>query len=154
MKKPLVLLLLAFFAILASTAMTAQQAFAQCGGPPDKIKATKTVTGSFKGFEVGDYVHAVIIKSNGQEDSFFLGHAESLQYFLVTHKGQPLTITYQVVDSYIEEAGGVQRIDRISAVRAGTLTNAAWWRQQRKGTSVTKLREKYDDMVNKARLNP
>lgn len=154
MKKPLILVLLAFFAILASTAMTTQNAFAQCGGPPDKIKATKTVTGTFKGFEVGDYMHAVIIKSNGKEDSFFLGHAESLQYFLVTHKGQPLTITYQVVDSYIEEAGGVQRIERISAVRAGSLSDAAWWRQQRKGASVSKLRKKYDDMVAKAQLNP
>ena len=154
MKNPLVLLLLTFAAILFSTIVTSQQTFAQCGGPPDKIKATKTVTGSFKGFEVGDYMHAVIIKSNGKETSYFLGQNESLQYFLVTHKGQPLTITYQVVDSYIEEAGGVQKIDRISAVRAGTLTDAAWWRQERKGKSIKKLREKYDDMVGKAQLNP
>lgn len=152
MKKPLVLLLMAFALVLVSTVLTSQQTFAQCGGPPDKIKATKTVTGSFKGFETGDYVHAVIVKANGKESSYFLGHNESLQYFLVTHKGQPLTITYQVVSSYIEEAGGMQTIDRISVVKAGALTDAAWWRQERKGKSVTKLRAKYDDMVLRAQL--
>jgi hypothetical protein len=153
MKKPLVLMILAFVTILTATALSTNQTFAQRGGPPDKIKATKTVTGTFKGFEVGDYMHAVIVRSNGKEDSFFLGHAESLQYFLVSHKRQQLTITYQVVDSYIEEAGGVQRIERISAVRAGTLTDVAWWKNERKGKSLAKLRKKYDDMVANAQLN-
>jgi len=153
MKRPLLLLLAAFAMTLATAVLPSQQTFAQCGGLPDKIKATKTVIGSFKGFEVGDYMHAVITKTNGKEVSFFLGHNESIQYFLVTHKGQQLTITYQIVDSFIEEAGGVQRIERISAVRAGTLTDAAWWRQQRKGSSVSKLRAKYDEMVAKAQLN-
>jgi len=153
MKRPLVLLLIAFALTFATAMLPSQRTFAQCGGPPDKIKATKTVAGSFKGFEVGDYMHAVITKTNGKEVSFFLGHNESIQYFLVTHKGQQLTITYQIVDSYIEEAGGVQRIERISSVRAGTLTDAAWWRQQRKGSSVSKLRTKYDEMVAKAQLN-
>jgi hypothetical protein len=99
-------------------------------------------------------MHAVIIKSNGQEDSFFMGHNESLQYFLVTHKGEPLVFTYQVVDSFIEEAGGVQSIERMSGVRAGTLTDVAWWRNEKKGKSVTNLRKKYDEMVAKAQLNP
>lgn len=154
MKKPIVLLLLSFVAILAFAESNSQQAFAQCGGPPDKIKATSTVKGTFKGFEVGDYMHAVIVKSNGKEASFYLNPSESLQYFLVTHKGEPLTITYQVVDSYIEEAGGVQRIERISAIRSGATTNTTWWKKQRAGSSLSKLRAKYDEMVNKARLNP
>jgi hypothetical protein len=153
MKKPRLLLLLAFAAILASSTMKPQQTFAQCGGPPDKIKSTKTVKGTFKGFEVGDYMHAVIIKTNGEETSFFMGHNESLQYFLVTHKNQPLIISYQVVDSYIPEAGGVQTIERMSGVRAGTLTDVAWWKQERKGKSVSNLRKKYDAMVAKAQLN-
>ena len=154
MKKLITLLFMAFIAIVASSAVAGQTAHAQCGGPPDKIKATKTVKGTFKGFEVGDYMHATITKTDGKDVSFFMGRNESLQYFLVTHKDQPLTITYQIVESYIQEAGGVQRIERISAVRAGTLTDAAWWRQQRKGKSVADLRKKYDEMVAKAQLNP
>lgn len=154
MKKPLILLVLAFAVIVASSALTSQQAYAQCGGPPDKIKATKTVKGTFKGFEVGDYMHAVITKTNGEETSFFLSQNESIQYFLVTHKGQPLVFTYLIVDSYIQEAGGVETIERLSGVRSGTLTDVAWWRNARKGKSINKLRKKYDDMVNKAQLNP
>ncbi|MBV9960545.1 MAG: hypothetical protein JO360_19105 [Acidobacteria bacterium] len=152
MKKVFPLLLLMLVAGYASVS-----AYGQCCGPvnhpKDRIKATKTVTGTFKGFEVGDYIHAVITKKNGQEVSFFLPQTESVQYFLVTHKGEELTLTYHVVSSWIEEAGGMQTIERLATVKSATETNAAWWKKQRAGSSLSKLRQKYDAMVEKATIN-
>lgn len=146
---PLILLFAAGCALFV-----ANERSASAQGHPDKVKATKTMNGQFVGFEVGDYMHALIKKEDGQEDSFFIGRSESIPYFLVTHKGQPLEITYQIVDSYIEEAGGYQTIERIIAVKAGSLTDKAWWKQEKAGSSVSKLRKKYDPMVDKARINP
>lgn len=153
MKKLFPLLLLSFVACYASITT-----YAQCGGPvkhpKDKIKATKTITGTFKGFEMGDYIHAVITKDNGKEVSFFLPQNESVQYFLAAHKGDSLTLTYHVMSSYIEEAGGMQTIDRLATVKSGTETDASWWKKQRAGSSVSKLRKKYDAMVEKSTLTP
>jgi uncharacterized cupredoxin-like copper-binding protein len=152
MKKLFPLLLLSFVTCYASIA-----AYGQCGGPvrhpKDKIKATKTIKGTFKGFEVGDYIHAVITKDNGKEVSFFLPQNESVQYFLVAHKGEPLTLTYHVMSSYIEEAGGMQTIDRLATVKSGTVIDTAWWKKQRAGSSVSKLRKKYDTMVEQATIS-
>ncbi|MBV9211287.1 MAG: hypothetical protein JOZ52_11685 [Acidobacteria bacterium] len=153
MKKLFPLLFLTLISCYASVA-----AYGQCCGPvrhpKDKIKATKTIKGTFKGFEVGDYIHAVITKTNGEEVSFYLPQNESVQYFLVAHKGEPLTLTYHVMSSYIEEAGGMQTIERLAVVKSGAETDAAWWKKQRTSSSVSKLRKKYDAMVDEARLNP
>lgn len=119
----------------------------------DRVIATRTVRGTLKGFEVGDYTHAVIKLQNGKEESYFIG-GMGVDYFLALHKDEPLVITYQIVDSYIPEAGGRQRIERISGVRAGTDTSAAWWRKMRAKSSVEQLDKKYGGMVEKLRLNP
>ncbi len=151
--KKLILLLLISFALGHAGATGTRHVLAQKGQPKDKIKETKTITGTLKGFQSGDYMHAVITKDDGEETSFFLPTTESVQYFLVAHKGQPLTLTYQVVDSYIEEAGGVQTIERLMAVKSGNLTDAAWWKKQRASYSLTGLRKKYEAMVYESMLN-
>ncbi|HEY0384516.1 MAG TPA: hypothetical protein VGC64_00825, partial [Pyrinomonadaceae bacterium] len=119
----------------------------------DKVIATRNITGTLKGFEVGDYVHAVIKLSKGKEESYFVG-SPGLDYFLALHKGEQLSLTYQIVDSYIEEAGGVQRIERLNGARAGKLTYAAWWKQMRAKHSFDALDKMYSGMVEKLRLNP
>lgn len=119
----------------------------------DKVIATKSVTGTLKGFEVGDYVHAVINLPKGKENSYFIG-SPGLDYFLALHKGEQLFLTYQIVDSYIEEAGGVQRIERLNGARAGQLTYAAWWKRMRAKHSFEALDKMYSGMVEKLRLNP
>lgn len=119
----------------------------------DRIISTRTVRGTLKGFEVGDYVHAVIKLENGKEDSYFIG-SPGLDYFLALHKDEPLVLTVQVVDSYIPEAGGRQRIDRVSGARAGRLTSAAWWRKMRAQKSVDQIDALYREHVERLRLNP
>jgi len=116
---------------------------------PDKIKATKTIQGRFVGFEVGDYYHAKIKKSDGEEVSFFF-NKPGIEYFLVLHKNEPLELTYQVVDTYIPEAGGMQTIERLTAVKAGKQTYAAWWKDIRTKFTMAQLRKKYDPLVEKS----
>lgn len=127
--------------------------FARSAQKRDKVIATKTIKGKLKGFEVGDYVHAVITLNNGKEESYFIG-TFGLDYFLAQHKDEPLVLTYQIVDSYIPEAGGVQRIERLSSARAGTLTSAAWWKKMRAKHTVAQLEKMYGGSVEKLRLNP
>ncbi|MGB7925356.1 MAG: hypothetical protein WCF57_19105 [Pyrinomonadaceae bacterium] len=100
------------------------------GKRPDKVLKTTSVKGSFVKFEVGDYTHVVVKKSDGKETSFWLGtNGEVLMKFIVAHKGEPLLLTYQVVKSYIPEAGGYQTIERLVDARKGRETAAQWWRR-------------------------
>lgn len=144
------LLLLTFVSAAAQTNHTAAAKPAQ---NRDKVVATKSASGTLKGFEVGDYMHAVIKLTNGSEASYFIGQP-GLDYFLAEHKDKPLVLTYQIVDSYIPEAGGSQRIERLSGARAGALTYAAWWKKQRAKHSFEQLEKKYGPVVEKLRLNP
>lgn len=119
----------------------------------DRVIATRSVKGTLKGFEVGDYVHAVIKLENGKEKSFYIG-GMGVDYFLALHKDEPLTLTYQIVDSYIPEANGRMRIERLSGASAGKLTSAAWWKKMRAKHSFEELDKMYSPAVEKLRLNP
>jgi hypothetical protein len=122
---------------------------------PDKVKATKYLTGKLAGFEVGDYTHAIVKPAKGESMSFFIGKGEGLLYFLVAHQGETVTVTYHELSSWIEEAGGYTDIERIaSAKTASGQTDTAWWSAERRGSSVTKLRAKYDALLSKATVNP
>ncbi len=115
----------------------------------DIIKSTRWLRGKPVSFEVGDYVHAIVKDSKGQERSFFIG-APGVEYFLALHKGKSLVITYQVVDSYIQEAGGRQEIDRIKSAKYGKLDSAAWWKAQLKKHTWEELEKKYSPLIYKA----
>lgn len=115
---------------------------------PETIRETKTFTGEFIGFEAGDYLHAVIRQPDGESASFFL--ERGMEIFLVDHKDQPLELTYQIVDTYIPEAGGVTTIERLSAIRAGDQTFADWWKTAE--PSFGKLLDEYQPRIDKATL--
>ena len=118
--------------------------------PPDKIKATRTVRGTFVGFEMGDYLHAEIRKANGKRVSFFMGEPESLRYFLALNKGKQLMLTYQIVDSYIPEADGMNTIERLVSARIGSETDTQWWRRIRRSGNSEKLRARYEELIERA----
>lgn len=117
---------------------------------PETVRETKTLTGEFVGFEAGDYLHAVIRRPDGESASFFL--ERGMEIFLVDHKGQPLELTYQVVDTDIPEAGGVITIERLSAIRSGDQTFADWWKTAE--PSFGKLLDEYQPRIDKATLDP
>lgn len=117
---------------------------------PETIRETKTLTGTFVGFEAGDYLHAMIRQPDGKTASFFLDRG--MEIFLVDHQDQPLELTYQVVDTNIPEAGGVMTIERLSAIRAGDQTLADWWKTAE--PSFGKLLDEYQPRIEEATLDP
>lgn len=114
----------------------------------EKVKATKTITGKFVGFESGDYLHAVIKDSKGEEVDFFIGGL-GLDFFLATHANKTGTFTYQEVEVYMEEAGGRITIARLSKAKVGMETASGWWAAQRKKMSVDAINKKYQPAVDK-----
>ena len=120
------------------------------GQAPETVRETKTLTGTFVGFEAGDYLHAVIRQTDGKTASFFLDRG--MELFLVDHKNQPLELIYQVVDTNIPEAGGVTTIERLSAIRAGDQTFADWWKTAE--PSFGKLLDEYQPRIEEATLDP
>ena len=118
--------------------------------PPETVRETKNLTGTFVGFEAGDYLHAVVRQTDGKTTSFFLDRG--MEIFLLDHKNQPLELTYQVVDTYIPEAGGTTTIERLSAIRAGDRTFADWWKSAE--PSFGKLLDEYQSRIEEATLDP
>ena len=116
----------------------------------DIIKASRWLRGTVVGFETGDYLHAIVKDSKGEERSFFIGGAGT-DFFLAVHKGKKLVINYQVVSSYIPEAGGRQEIERINSAKFGTLESGAWWKAQRKKHSWEELDKRYSPLIYKAK---
>jgi hypothetical protein len=138
---------------LATVIIVASFINAQPRRHPDKVKQTRTIEGRFVSFEVGDYIHAMIRKPDGQSMSFFL-IKPGMEYFLVLHKNEPLTLVYQLVDTYIPEAGGTETIKRLISAKTGNLTYAVWWKGIRNRFTMAQLREKYDALVQESTIEP
>ena len=137
-----------FFALLSHQAARAQQP-----KRADKVKSTHTLRGSFVEFEMGDYLHAEFRKSTGKRVSFFVGGNESLRYFLAAHRGRRIYFTYQVVEKFIPEAGGVETIERVVAATFGSENDTRWWRRIRRSGNSEKLRVRYEELVERATKN-
>lgn len=97
-------------------------AFAQ--GPQDKVIATKSITASYVGAEIGDYNHAIFRTSDGKEIDFWC--SGEMVEFLNKYKGKQINITYQITDTYIPEARGVQRIEVIKDAKVGNQSFSTW----------------------------
>ena len=119
----------------------------------DRVLSTKHVQGKLVGFEVGDYEHAEIKTTSGKKRSFYIGPS-GLDAFLAAHHGKTFYLTYVVVNSYIEEAGGYQRITRLTNARAGALTFKAWYAAERKKYPKEEdFNDHYNKMIDKLTLN-
>lgn len=118
----------------------------------DIVKSTHTLKAKLIGFEVGDYVHAIFKDSKGEERTMYIGSA-GVDYFMALHANKPLVITYQVVSTYIPEAGGREVVDRVKSAKFGKLDSRTWWKAELKKSSFEKLSAKYDPIVNKLTKN-
>jgi hypothetical protein len=117
---------------------------------PDKVKATKSLSGKFVGFEAGDYLHAVFARPDGTKESFFL--ERGMEIFLVDHANQPMELEVQTVETDSPESGGITEIDRLHAIRAGGVTFADWWKTAE--PRFGKLLDEYQTRIDKATLAP
>lgn len=114
----------------------------------DIVRSTHTLKAKLVGFEVGDYVHAIFEDSKKRERSMFIG-SPGVDFFMAIHANKPLVITYQVVDSYIPEAGGRERIDRVKSAKFGKLDSTTWWKSELKKSTFDKLSDKYWPLIMK-----
>lgn len=92
--------------------------------PQDKVIATKSIIASYVGAEIGDYNHAIFRTRDGKEIDFWCS-GEMIE-FLNKYKGKQIDITYQITDTYIPEARGVQRIEVIKDAKVGNQSFSAW----------------------------
>ncbi len=124
------------------------QTFAQKNKKPEKVKAVKIIGGKFVNFEMGDYVHANIKKTDGKIKSFWLG-SYKLEYFLAEYKNKPMSFTYEIVNDYIPEAGGNMTFERLKSAKFGTLTFESWIKQLEKKYTSEQIEKNYEGLVNK-----
>lgn len=124
------------------------QTFAQKNKNPEKVKAVKTIGGKFVNFEMGDYVHANIKKTDGKIKSFTIGNY-GLDYFLAEYKDKPMSFTYEIVDAYVPEAGGNMTFERLKSAKVGALPFESWIKQLKKKYTFEQIEKKYEALVNK-----
>lgn len=99
-------------------------AMALAQGSQDKVIATKSTIASYVGAEIGDYNHAIFRTRDGKEIDFWC--SGEMVEFLNKYKGKQVEITYQITDTYIPEARGVQRIEIIKDAKVGNQSFSAW----------------------------
>jgi hypothetical protein len=114
----------------------------------EKVLKTTTLKGKFVGFEVGDYVHARIVDSAGEEQTFFVG-GPGLDYFLSNYPNKSGTFTIRTVRSNIPEAGGMIEIERVESAKFGTVTSKAWWTSLRKRKSLKAIEKEFRPKIDK-----
>ena len=114
----------------------------------EKIISTKTVQGRTIGFQMGDYQHVDIRRTNGTRKSFFVFKG-GIDYFLAVHKNSLVTYTYEVADVNIPENGGRTRVERITSAKIGNMTFEKWWKKETASSSVEELDKKYGPIVAK-----
>jgi hypothetical protein len=124
------------------------QTFSQENKKPEKIKAVKTINGKFINFVMGDYVYVKIKKNDGKVKSFTIGDY-GLDYFLAEYKGKPMSFTYEIVDTYVTEAGGNVIVERLASAKFGTLTYERWIKQLMKKYTYEQIEKNYEALVNK-----
>ena len=110
-----------------------------------------TVKGTFIGFEVGDYMHAVIKDSRGRRRSFYL-NKPGMEYFLSMHRSHAVVCFYETVKAVIPEAGGPIKIERLTDVEADRHLYSAWWKDMRAKAKSENLEERFGSLVKAATI--
>ena len=92
----------------------------------DPALRTETVTGTFTGWEMGDYLWGKIQVAGRAPISAQPGPTP-IDLFLDANRGRPVTVEIATVRTNVPEAGGLTEIQRITAARNATTTAEAWW---------------------------
>jgi hypothetical protein len=108
----------------------------------DRFIESKQVVGRFSQFIWGDYLYA-IIKTEGEEEiSFFIEDDENC--FLTKNSQAKLTIEYEIVERYIDRAGGYYPINLIKNIRTEGI-DLETWRKSVTATELKACRKKYSE---------
>jgi hypothetical protein len=114
----------------------------------EKIRAIETIKGKLIKFEIDDYIHAIIKKSNGKKESFFICNEDVLDYFLALHKGKQLTLTYQVSDTYLPDSSTKITSKCLTSAKVGNQTFESWSEEMSKKYTFGDLYTKYEHLVD------
>ena len=93
----------------------------------DQVLRTETVSGTFTGWEMGDYLWGHIQVAGRREPISAQPGPTPIDLFLDANRGRPVTVDIATVRTEIPEAGGMTEIQRITAARNATTTAEAWW---------------------------
>ncbi len=117
----------------------------QGGAKPEEGGGTK-VSGELLGFEVGDYVHAIVKDDKGTETSYYIGDYP-LDYFLAAHVGKKLDLELETKMTFLEEAGQEVETTKIAKASFEGTDVAAWWKKELESASEEELKKKYDALI-------
>ena len=92
----------------------------------DRVLRTETVSGTFAGWEMGDYLWARI-QVQGRETISAQPGPSPVDLFLDANRGRPVIVEIATVRAHIPEAGGPTEIRRITAARNEAGTAESWW---------------------------
>jgi hypothetical protein len=98
------------------------------GASHDQVLRTETVTGTFTGWQMGDYLWGHIQVAGRREPISAQPGPTPIDLFLDANRGRPVTVEVATVRTEIPEAGGMTEIQRITAARNATTNADAWWR--------------------------
>jgi len=93
----------------------------------DQVLRSETVSGTFTGWEMGDYLWAHIQVAGRHEPVSAQPGPTPIDLFLDANRGRPVTVDVATVRTEIPEAGGMTEIQRITGARNATTTAEAWW---------------------------
>jgi hypothetical protein len=93
----------------------------------DQVLRTETVSGTFTGWEMGDYLWAHIQVAGRREPVSAQPGPTPIDLFLDANRGRPVTVEIATVRTDIPEAGGMTEIQRITSARNAATTADAWW---------------------------
>ena len=96
---------------------------ADAGG---QVLRRETVSGTFTGWEMGDYLYAHISVPGRDEISAQPGPSP-IDLFLDANRGRPVTVEIATVRTEVPEAGGMTEIQRVTSARNASTTAEAWW---------------------------
>ncbi len=92
----------------------------------EPVLRTETVSGTFTGWEMGDYLWGTITVPGREAISAQPGPSP-VDLFLDANRGRPVTVEIATVMANIPENGGPTEIQRITAARNAAGTAEAWW---------------------------
>lgn len=95
---------------------------------PARVLRTETVSGTFVGWDMGDYLWAKVAVPNSPPINAMVDVPEPTGFFLAANVGRPVTVEVRTVMMHIPEAGGEEEIRLIGSARNAAGTAESWWR--------------------------
>ena len=92
----------------------------------DQVLRSETVSGTFTGWEMGDYLWARI-QVAGREPVRAQPGPAPIDLFLDANRGRQVTVEISTARENVPENGGPMEVQRITAARNAAGTAEAWW---------------------------